>query len=340
MRLGQRQRNLQRAPDHLDQLLADDHAAHGDQDLLQVLAVHRPHDEALERQADRAGHQHRHQHRRQHRHQVAPQARASRSSRPCRPSTLVATKAPSAMNTPWPKFSTSIRPNTSVRPEAMMKMIMPIARPATVSVSQVEAEPMKRQHQRAPAPAPAPAASSRSRAFFIAPAPAASAAAPRRRPDRCHASRRAPRAPLSITATVSPSRLAKLMFCSTSRMVTPLRLELREGVDHVVDDGRRQALARLVDDQQLARLDDRARHRQHLLLPARQLAGRMVPELLHRREQREDPLQPRVVHLRGALRAARGQQHVFLHRQVGEDAHVLGHVGDAEPGDLRRAAAA
>ena len=58
------------------------------------------------------------------------------------PSTLVATKAPSAMKTPWPKFSTSIRPNTSVRPEAMMKMIMPIARPATVSVSQVEAEPM------------------------------------------------------------------------------------------------------------------------------------------------------------------------------------------------------
>src|SRR5205085_7363871 len=28
--------------------------------------------------------------------------------------------------------------------------------------------------------------------------------------------------PLSITATVSPRRLAKLMFCSTSRMVTPL----------------------------------------------------------------------------------------------------------------------
>ena len=59
------------------------------------------------------------------------------------PSTLVATKAPSAMNTPWPKFSTSIRPNTSVRPEAMMKMIMPIARPATVSVTQVDADPIR-----------------------------------------------------------------------------------------------------------------------------------------------------------------------------------------------------
>ena len=62
---------------------------------------------------------------------------------PMAPSTLVATKAPRAMNRPWPKFSTSIRPNTSVRPEAMMKMIMPMARPATVSVSQVEPEPIK-----------------------------------------------------------------------------------------------------------------------------------------------------------------------------------------------------
>jgi hypothetical protein len=64
------------------------------------------------------------------------------------PSTLVATKAPSAMNTPWPKLSTSIRPNTSVRPEAMMKMIMPMARPATVSVSQVEGADQRQCQQR------------------------------------------------------------------------------------------------------------------------------------------------------------------------------------------------
>jgi hypothetical protein len=36
------------------------------------------------------------------------------------------------------------------------------------------------------------------------------------------------------------------------------------------------------------------------------------------------------------LRATRGQQHVLLHRQVGEDAHVFGHVGNVQPGDLRR----
>src|ERR1019366_6444083 len=61
---------------------------------------------------------------------------------PMRPSTEIARYAPSAMNTPWPKLSTSISPNTSVRPEAMMNMIMPIASPATVSVTQVENEPI------------------------------------------------------------------------------------------------------------------------------------------------------------------------------------------------------
>ena len=38
-----------------------------------MLAVHGPHDEALERQPDGARHQHGHHHRRQHGQQVAPQ---------------------------------------------------------------------------------------------------------------------------------------------------------------------------------------------------------------------------------------------------------------------------
>jgi hypothetical protein len=75
---GQRQRNLLRAPDDLDQLLADDHAAHGDENLLEVLAVDGPHDEALEGQAQGARHQHGHHHGRQHGHQVAPQLRRAR----------------------------------------------------------------------------------------------------------------------------------------------------------------------------------------------------------------------------------------------------------------------
>ncbi len=69
--------------------------------------------------------------------------RESLSAQPLiRPNTEVARKAPRVMNTPWPKFSTSIRPNTRVKPEAMMKMIMPMARPAKVSVTQVENDPV------------------------------------------------------------------------------------------------------------------------------------------------------------------------------------------------------
>jgi hypothetical protein len=88
---------------------------------------------------------------------------------PMAPSTLVATKAPSAMNTPWPKFSTSIRPNTSVRPEAMMKMIMPMASPATVSVSQVLGEPMSGSTMSASSGTRARGFQSRSRRFMAWP---------------------------------------------------------------------------------------------------------------------------------------------------------------------------
>ncbi len=46
------------------------------------------------------------------------------------------------MKAPWPKLSTSISPNTSVSPEAMMKIIMPMARLATVSVAHELPEPI------------------------------------------------------------------------------------------------------------------------------------------------------------------------------------------------------
>ena len=64
---------------------------------------------------------------------------------PSASSTEMPTKAPTEIKAPWPKLITSIRPNTSVRPEAMMKIIMPIASPDTVSVSQLEVEPMAKK---------------------------------------------------------------------------------------------------------------------------------------------------------------------------------------------------
>ena len=51
------------------------------------------------------------------------------------------------MKAPWPKFSTSIRPNTSVSPDAMMKIIMPIAKLATVSVTHELPDPISGAHR-------------------------------------------------------------------------------------------------------------------------------------------------------------------------------------------------
>ncbi len=107
-------------------------------------------------------------------------------------------------------------------------------------------------------------------------------------------------------------------------------LQLLERLDQHVDDRRREALGRLVDQHELARLDQGARDRQHLLLTARERARRQQPEFLERREQPEDPAEPRVVE----RAIARGQHHVLLDREAAEHAHRFGHVGDAEPGHV------
>ena len=60
---------------------------------------------------------------------------------------VAAAYAPTEMNAPCAKFMTSISPNTSVSPDAMMKIIMPMARPATVRVTQVGTLAMARTQQ-------------------------------------------------------------------------------------------------------------------------------------------------------------------------------------------------
>src|SRR4051812_14066975 len=71
---------------------------------------------------------------------IAP-SMAGRSAARLAPPTFIsdaATYAPTAMKSPCAKFITSMRPNTSVSPEAMMKMSRPIASPAIVSVTHVD----------------------------------------------------------------------------------------------------------------------------------------------------------------------------------------------------------
>ena len=54
-----------------------------------------------------------------------------------------------------------------------------------------------------------------------------------------------------------------------------------------------------------------------------------------RREEAENPLQPRIVE----RPVARRQHQIFPHGEIGEDRHGLGHIGDAEPGDVGRRSA-
>src|SRR6185369_10123351 len=235
------------------------------------------------------------------------------------PRTLVATKAPSAMNTPCPKLSTSMRPNTSVRPEAMMKMIMPMASPATVSVTQVEPEPMK--GSTSSASAGIRASGFQSKSVMLPPRLSLrSYRQPQQRMLQGLVLGQLPhRAGVHDQAVVHhrhgvAEALGEIDVLFHQQDRHAAGLELGKCIDHVVDDRRRQPLARFIDDQQFARLDNGAGDGEHLLLAAGKLAGRMVPELFDRREQREDPLQALSVDLPRGPGPARREQHVFLDR--------------------------
>ena len=229
-----------------------------------------------------------------------------------------------------------------------MKMIMPIASPATVSVSQVDGEPTSGSAASASTRPAARAASSRT-----APSGWRRRQRGRRQTRRWSLmrSQRQPQQPLLQRLVVGqlghraavhdaavvhhrhacrPARVAMWKFCSTSRIVVLLALQLAEGARSGcwMIDGARPLLGSSISSS--ARGSTMARATASICFcPPRELAGRVEPELLQRREQAEDPLQPLRVELAGVARRARGQQHVLLHRQVGEDAHALGHVGDA-----------
>ena len=112
----------------------------------------------------------------------------------------------------------------------------------------------------------------------------------------------------------------------------PGRLDLPQALDQRADDRRREALGRLVDQQKLARLDDGAGDRQHLLLSARERARARQPEFLERRKEPEDPLEARVVE----RPLARAEHEVLLDREIGEHRHRLRRVADAESRDVAR----
>ena len=117
-----------------------------------------------------------------------------------------------------------------------------------------------------------------------------------------------------------------MTFCSTSRMVTPRLAQADHRVENLVDQHRREPHRRLVEQQEPRVAHQRAAHRQHLLLPAREIAGRQRAPLLQRREQIVDALQ-RVVILRMA--AVGAELEIVLHRERREHLARLRHLGDA-----------
>src|ERR1019366_957991 len=272
------------------------------------------------------------------------------------PSTLVARKAPSVMKTPWPKLRTSIRPNTSVRPEAMMKMIIPIASPANVSVTHVEKDFTRgsatsaRTGIRSSGRRSGRTAGSASEAGAVGEEeliqPPSSLVGRQRqaqeaplqglvRGERGHLTRVDDAASVHHRDAVPDlSREIEILLHERERCVGSF--ELPDGSDHVLDDGRRQALARFVDEQQLPGFDDGAGHREHLLLPARQQARPVLPEALQRRKLAEDQLKTPGVDVLGSSGPPGREEDVLAHGEVGEDPHVLGHVRDSAPRDLRR----
>jgi hypothetical protein len=96
-----------------------------------------------------------------------------------------------------------------------------------------------------------------------------------------------------------------------------------EAVVHRVDDRRREAEARLVEQQQLGLAHQRAADRQHLALAARHGAGALQPPLGEPREHRVDPLEQ--ARDAGAIGQRRGaQQQVVLDALLGEQPPALG----------------
>ena len=96
-----------------------------------------------------------------------------------------------------------------------------------------------------------------------------SAAAPRGRPAAPRRSSRSRSSPVTITSWRSASEVATPRFCSTTSSPMPPAARSLIVCDQPLDDGRREALGRLVHDQQLRVGQQRAADREHLLLAAR-----------------------------------------------------------------------
>jgi len=109
--------------------------------------------------------------------------------------------------------------------------------------------------------------------------------------------------------------------------------EPADGLHHLLDDDRRQSLARLVDKQQAVVGHQRPGDGQHLLLPARQVSAGQLDQSLQVGKETKDEL---FLALQVAL-APLGDAQVLLDAQVAKDGAVFGDKADAHGGNLEAA---
>ena len=114
-----------------------------------------------------------------------------------------------------------------------------------------------------------------------------------------------------------------------------LAVDLADHLGELLDDPRRQAERRLVEQQHARRGHQRAADREHLLLAAGQQRGALGPALAQDREQLVDA-RPRSV-LVARRESARAQ--VLLDREGPEHAPALGNLHEPRARDVGRAAA-
>ena len=112
-----------------------------------------------------------------------------------------------------------------------------------------------------------------------------------------------------------------------------VRVDLLDDRENLLDDDRREAERRLVEQEQGRTGHDRAGNGEHLLLAARKRAARLEATLRQNGEQVEDVVEvlPDAV----LVVAEEGPEvEVLLYRQIGEDQTAFRHLTDAESDDL------
>ena len=111
-------------------------------------------------------------------------------------------------------------------------------------------------------------------------------------------------------------------------------VELGDDVEDLLDDQRREAERRLVEQQQPRPAHQRARDRQHLLLAARQRAAALRRAFLEAREHREDAFEI-LVEMREVV-DRRAHLQILEHGHAREDAPSFRRLRDRQPRDLMR----